>query len=117
VKPPTIIETPGAARIAIGEEGSAYNEANGAKSLILRNWRPGDTILLSRGLLSGREEAVKIKQLFQDERIPLWKRGDWPVLEFGGKVVWASRFGLARDLPPSFPSVVESEILDLTSIQ
>ncbi len=53
----------------------------------LRNWHPGDTIQLP-----GRE-PVKLKQLFQEFRIPLWDRHLWPVLTSAGAVVWSRRFG------------------------
>jgi tRNA(Ile)-lysidine synthase len=52
--------------------------------LILRNWRPGDSYRPR-----GRRDARKLKQMMLAERVPAAQRGSWPVLESGGKVVWA----------------------------
>jgi tRNA(Ile)-lysidine synthase len=56
--------------------------------LELRNWRPGDAYRPA-----GASRARKIKEMFQDARIPLWRRGSWPVLTAGGRIVWAAEFG------------------------
>lgn len=52
--------------------------------LILRNWRPGDSYRPR-----GRREARKLKQMMLAERVPARERESWPVLESGGRVVWA----------------------------
>lgn len=52
--------------------------------LILRNWRPGD----SWG-------SKRMKTLFQEARIPLWDRRDWPVLESAGRILWTRCFSPA----------------------
>ncbi|MCX6597956.1 MAG: tRNA lysidine(34) synthetase TilS [Acidobacteria bacterium] len=67
---------------------AGYNRGSSGKSLILRNWRPGDAIRLA-----GSQEEVKIKQLFQERRIPLWRRRNWPILELSGEIIWAGAFG------------------------
>ncbi len=54
----------------------------------LRNWRPGDRY---QPLGYPREE--KLKTLFQRDRIPLWERSSWPVLEAKGEILWSRRFG------------------------
>ena len=67
--------------------------------LWVRNWRPGDSYWPQGG--SG---AVKIKQLFQEFRVPLWERRTWPVVVAGdpreelsrGLIVWSRRFGIAE---------------------
>ncbi len=56
----------------------------------LRNWRPGDAYDPA-----GKGSARKIKELFQQARVPLWERAGWPVLAAGGKLVWAGEFGAA----------------------
>ncbi|MDP2997359.1 MAG: tRNA lysidine(34) synthetase TilS [Bryobacterales bacterium] len=56
--------------------------------LELRNWRPGDAYRPA-----GASRARKIKEMFQDARIPLWRRGAWPVLTADGRIVWAAEFG------------------------
>jgi tRNA(Ile)-lysidine synthase len=58
--------------------------------LELRNWQPGD-----RFQPAGASGEVRVKDLFQDARIPLWERGKWPVLTDGSRIVWARRFGPA----------------------
>lgn len=60
--------------------------------LILRNWRPGDAF---RPFGHGR--ARKLKQMFLTERIPVRQRARWPVLESGGRVVWARGMAAAED--------------------
>jgi tRNA(Ile)-lysidine synthase len=60
--------------------------------LMLRNWRPGDQYCRI-----GRDRAEKIKQMFQEYRIPLWERHEWPVLTLAGKIVWSKKFGPAAD--------------------
>jgi tRNA(Ile)-lysidine synthase len=61
-------------------------------SLELRNWRPGDQY---RPI--GRANEERIKTLFQEARIPLWERRNWPILENNNQIVWARRFGPATD--------------------
>jgi tRNA(Ile)-lysidine synthase len=58
--------------------------------LELRNWRPGDQY---RPV--GRSSEERIKILFQEARIPLWERRNWPILEIDSQIVWARRFGPA----------------------
>jgi tRNA(Ile)-lysidine synthase len=58
--------------------------------LELRNWRPGDQY---RPV--GRASEEKIKILFQEARIPLWERRNWPILAIEDHIVWARRFGPA----------------------
>ena len=48
-------------------------------SLELRNWRPGDQYQAQ-----GRADAGKIKSLFQEFRVPLWERRNWPVITGNG---------------------------------
>jgi tRNA(Ile)-lysidine synthase len=65
-----------------------WNRLSGA--LELRNWQPGD-----RYRPAGASGEEKMTDLFQQARIPLWKRQGWPVLTGCGAVVWARRFGCA----------------------
>jgi len=58
--------------------------------LMLRNWRPGD-----RYQPAGRHSPLKLKELFQRARIPLWERAKWPMMVSGSEIVWAGRFGPA----------------------
>src|SRR5436190_1114455 len=54
------------------------------------NWRPGDRY---QPIAAGGVQ--KIKQLFQEARIPLWERRNWPILLDGDSIVWVRRFGPA----------------------
>jgi tRNA(Ile)-lysidine synthase len=58
--------------------------------LVLRNWRPGDAYRPR-----GRRQTKKLKEMFLAGRVPSCDRAGWPVLESGGRVVWA------RGLPPA----------------
>jgi len=61
-------------------------------SLELRNWRPGDQYRPA-----GQSKHQKLKFLFQEARIPLWERGDWPIITYNGTIVWTLRFGAAAE--------------------
>ena len=60
--------------------------------LELRNWRPGDQY---RPI--GQSKEQKIKVLFQEGRIPLWERRNWPIITLHGQIVWARQFGPAAE--------------------
>src|SRR5262249_26983983 len=47
----------------------------------LRNWQPGD-----RYQPMGAPGEKKLKDLFQQARIPVWERLDWPVLAMGERI-------------------------------
>jgi tRNA(Ile)-lysidine synthase len=63
-----------------------------AGSLVLRNWRPGDSYRQP-----GKSGTEKIKSLFQEYRVPLWERRSWPVIASGETIVWTRRFGPAAE--------------------
>ncbi|HUY13271.1 MAG TPA: tRNA lysidine(34) synthetase TilS [Terriglobia bacterium] len=73
----------------------AYNNGSVVKldmgkmqgSLILRNWRAGD-----RFQPQGRRRSCKLKELFQDMKIPAARRKIWPVIEDGKEIVWVRGF-------------------------
>jgi tRNA(Ile)-lysidine synthase len=60
--------------------------------LILRNWRPGDAYRPH-----GRRHELKLKSMFLAGRIPSGERAAWPVLESGGRVIWAQGMPAAED--------------------
>ena len=60
--------------------------------LILRNWRPGDAYRPH-----GRRHERKLKSMFLEGRIPSGERAAWPVLESGGRVIWAQGMPAAED--------------------
>lgn len=93
------LTTPGRLETPAGSfEISGFEPSSG---LALRNWRPGDRIQPL-----GTPEPKLIKQFFQEARIPLWRRRDWPLIEQGGHVIWTRRF-----LP--IPAVTNLKIIDL----
>jgi tRNA(Ile)-lysidine synthase len=69
-----------------------FRGGRGAPSLELRNWRPGDQYRRV-----GRTKPAKVKFFFQEARVPLWERRDWPIITYDGKIVWARRFGAAAE--------------------
>jgi len=77
------------------------------RSLEVRNWRPGDQYCRI-----GRGHPEKIKQMFQEFRIPLWERHEWPVLTLGGEVVWAKQFGPAAAFVARADSAVLLSVLE-----
>ena len=60
--------------------------------LILRNWRPGDAFRPR-----GRRHERKLKSMFLAGRVPSGERTAWPVLESGGRVIWAQGMPAAED--------------------
>jgi tRNA(Ile)-lysidine synthase len=60
--------------------------------LILRNWRPGDAYRPQ-----GRRHELKLKRMFLAGRVPSGDRTAWPVLESGGRVIWAQGMPAAED--------------------
>lgn len=56
--------------------------------LELRYWLPGDQYQPE-----GRKSAEKLKQMFQDAKVPLWERRFWPIIESSQGIVWTRRFG------------------------
>lgn len=60
--------------------------------LILRNWRPGDAYRPR-----GRRHELKLKSMFLAGRVPSGERTAWPVLESGGRVIWAQGMPAAED--------------------
>ena len=72
-----------------------FPSLDGALSLEIRNWRPGDQY--QRVAQSHKQ---KIKNLFQQDRIPLWERWNWPIVTYNENIVWARRFGAAAEYAP-----------------
>jgi tRNA(Ile)-lysidine synthase len=60
--------------------------------LEVRNWRPGDQYQRV-----GQSRKQKLKMLFQEARIPLWERWNWPIVAYNGSIVWARQFGAAAE--------------------
>ena len=83
------VELVSASRV-YNDEVNGVDRERCAGRLLLRNWRPGDQYRAK-----GRSVSEKIKMLFQEYRVPLWERRNWPVLERNGEIVWARGFGVA----------------------
>ncbi len=69
-----------------------FSRGRSAPSLELRNWRPGDQYRRV-----GQSKPEKIKFFFQEARIPLWERGNWPIITYNESIVWSRRFGAAAE--------------------
>lgn len=81
-------------------EGSRLVDASVfGEALEIRSWRPGD-----------RLNGQKVKQLFQEARIPLWQRRDWPVLVSGDEVLWTRTFGVDERWRPRETSMKLLEV-------
>jgi tRNA(Ile)-lysidine synthase len=100
------------------EDVYALDQDKCGNSLVLRNWQPGD-----RFQPVGRSEE-KIKTLFQESRVPLWERRNWPVMVNDRAIVWTRRFGasaefaagaeterilIVRESKPTTPASIVSE--------
>jgi tRNA(Ile)-lysidine synthase len=72
----------------VGVAVLAWERAKGRMEL--RSWRPGD-----RYQPLGRAESEKLKDLFQEARVPVWERQNWPILTIGEDIVWVRHFGPA----------------------
>jgi tRNA(Ile)-lysidine synthase len=64
--------------------------------LELRGWKPGDHYRPE-----GQIRDQKIKEMFQLERVPSWRRPSWPILSSGDKVLWVRTFGAAAEFAAS----------------
>jgi tRNA(Ile)-lysidine synthetase-like protein len=61
-------------------------------TLELRGWQPGDQYRPE-----GRIHGQKVKEMFQEARIPSWRRRSWPIVSNGAKILWARKFGPAAE--------------------
>ena len=100
---PGTVEVPGSTTVihleVMNSTEGGYNKDVGrldwarlAGTLELRNWRPGDQYCPA-----GHHGPVKIKTLFQESRIPLWERRNWPVIARGNEIIWVRLFGPAAE--------------------
>ena len=77
--------------------------------LKLRSWQPGDQYQPN-----GVPAAIKLKTLFQQARIPVWERTQWPVLTDAESIIWTRRFGAAAAVAAGPES---SKILDVSEVE
>ncbi len=74
------------------EGGAVLDRDRLSSSLVLRSWRPGDTLHPL-----GRQHAQKLKRLLSEKRVSRWERECWPVLTSDGVLVWARGFPVASE--------------------
>ena len=69
-------------------------ESVAAMQLELRGWRPGDQCAPV-----GSRRTRKLHDLFQDARIPSWRRSSWPILSIknGSEIIWTRMFGPGQE--------------------
>jgi len=79
-------------------------------SLGLRNWRPGD-----RYRRVGQSQEQKIKFLFQEARVPLWERWNWPIITYNEAIVWIRRFGASAEFAAGPSTRVVLQVADIIS--
>ncbi len=80
--------------------------------LTLRNWAPGD-----RYQAAGSLHPEKLKTLFQQARIPIWERGQWPVITSEDSIVWTRRFGPSCDYASTEGSRIVLRVRELDYVE
>lgn len=70
--------------------GGIFSDPGRLAHLAVRNWEPGDAYQRL-----GHRGTEKLKALFQEQKVPLWERRHWPVLEFNDDIVWTRKFGVS----------------------
>lgn len=89
-------------RFRIWLSGGDHHSVAGQTAL-LRNWKPGDRVLLRHS--SGPR---KVKEVLERLRVTGSGRALWPVLEFGGRIVWMK----GAELEPEPGIEIEATPLD-----
>jgi tRNA(Ile)-lysidine synthase len=74
------------------ERGAVLDRDRLLSPLVLRGWRPGDTLHPL-----GRQHAQKLKRLLSEKRVSRWERECWPVLTSDGVLVWARGLPVASE--------------------
>jgi tRNA(Ile)-lysidine synthase len=72
-------------------DGVALDRERAPGKLELRSWTPGVAFWPA-----GQKRAIKLKDLFQQARIPSWERPVWPMIHHGDAVIWLRGFGAAE---------------------
>ena len=71
------------ARRSATADATPNGSSSPGKTVILRNWKPGDRVTLRH---SGGPR--KVKEVLERLRVTGSDRVLWPVLEIGGRIVW-----------------------------
>jgi len=78
--------------------------------LVIRNWQPGDRLWPAHS-----KGPKKMKELFEQRRVPAAERRSWPVAASGGKLAWSRGFGASAEFQPTGGSpqvvVIEEHVL------
>jgi tRNA(Ile)-lysidine synthase len=86
-----------------GKAGSDRGVTLGQKQALLRNWRPGDRVMLRHS--SGPR---KVKEVLERLRVTGSERAIWPVLEVEGRIIWMK----GVDVQPEAGLVVTADGFD-----
>jgi tRNA(Ile)-lysidine synthase len=70
------------------------DEADGIPAAILRTARPGDRVKLKYS-----RSAKPLKEIFERMGVGAEARRDWPVLEWGGRIIWIKDAVVEAELP------------------
>jgi tRNA(Ile)-lysidine synthase len=81
--------------------------ADGGQTALLRNWKPGDRVLLRHS--SGPR---KVKEVLERLRVTGSGRALWPVLELDGRIVWMK----GAELEPEQGMEIAATPLDLNAL-
>lgn len=103
---------PPCAKVVNELDWQRFRRGRGAPSLELRNWRPGDQYRTI-----GQSKPHKIKFFFQEARIPLWERGNWPIITYNETIVWARRFGAAAEFAAGADTGCVLQIFESTGVR
>jgi tRNA(Ile)-lysidine synthase len=89
-----VIDWSGEAR-ETGLTGGAIDVELLRSPLMLRSWRPGDSLRPR-----GRRRPLKLKEFLRKGRIAVRDRRGWPVLTSAGELVWARGLPVAAEFSP-----------------
>jgi tRNA(Ile)-lysidine synthase len=60
--------------------------------LVVRNWRPGDSVRLF-----GHQKRHRLSRLLNELGVSRWEKVSWPVLTSGGEIAWTRGLPVAAD--------------------
>ena len=74
------------------EIGAVLDIARLRQPLVLRNWKPGDSMRPK-----GHQKAHPVARLLNENAVSRWEKQNWPVLVSGEKVVWVRGLAESED--------------------
>jgi tRNA(Ile)-lysidine synthase len=72
--------------------GAVLDRARLRVPLVLRNWRPGDSMQPL-----GHQKRHKLARLLNEIGVSRWEKKVWPVLTTGGQIAWVRGLGAAHE--------------------